>query len=130
MKKNILAAILIVTALTFNSCSSDDNSSKKEDTISKFQGTWTGTYSGPDSGTWTATIDMNGVFVGQTASSELPVSFQVKGEVDSTGKLEANFYLVNNVVGEFKGSLINNSGQGQWTNTAANISGTWQGTKN
>jgi len=54
----------------------------------------------------------------------------LKGSVSDSGILSANFYSNSTIVGDFKGSLSNNSGSGTWTNTAFNISGNWQGNKN
>lgn len=130
MKKIILAVVLVVSAFTFNSCSSDDNSTENVQTESKFKGTWTGTYSGEASGTWTAQIDANGEFTGQASSPVASTVFTMKGVVSDSGTLDADFYVNNSVVGEFNGTLNATSGQGNWTNTLLNLSGSWQGTKN
>lgn len=130
MKKIILAAVLLVSALSFTSCSSDDNSTENVQTESKFKGTWSGTYSGEASGTWTAQIDANGEFMGQASSPVASTVFTMKGTVSDSGELDADFYVNNSVVGVFNGTLNANSGQGNWTNTLLSLSGTWQGTKN
>lgn len=130
MKKVILAAILFATASTFTSCSSDDNSKEIVNTDSKFKGTWTGTYSGNDSGTFTALIDANGAFTGQASSSDAAVVFVIKGNVNDSGELDADFYSNDSPVGEFNGTLTSNSGHGTWTNMIVNFMGTWQATKN
>ena len=130
MKKIILAAVLLVSALSFTSCSSDDNSTETVQTESKFKGTWSGTYSGGASGNWTATIDENGEFIGQASNPSNPTVFTMKGTVNDSGILDADFYVNNSVVGEFNGTLNGSSGQGSWTNTILNLDGTWQGTKN
>lgn len=130
MKKIILAAILLVSALSFTSCSSDDNSTENIKTESKFKGTWSGTYSGEASGNWTATINENGEFVGQASNPSNPTIFTMKGVVSDSGILDADFYINNAVVGEFNGTLNATTGQGNWTNTLLDLEGIWQGTKN
>jgi len=130
MKKIILAAVLLVSALSFTSCSSDDNSTENVQTESKYKGTWTGVYSGEASGTWTAQIDANGEFTGQASSPVASTVFIMKGTISDSGVLDADFYVNNTIVGVFNGTLNANSGQGNWTNTLLNLSGTWQGAKN
>nr|WP_297306915.1 hypothetical protein [uncultured Flavobacterium sp.] len=130
MKKIILAAFLLVSALSFTSCSSDDNSTEVVSSESKFKGTWAGTYTGGASGNWTATIDENGEFIGQASNPSNPTIFTMKGAVNDSGILDADFYVNNSVVGEFNGTLNASSGQGSWTNTILNLEGNWQGSKN
>lgn len=130
MKKIILAAILVVSTISISSCKSDDNTTEKIQTESKFKGIWTGTYTGEASGTWTAQIDANGEFTGQASSPLASTVFTMKGSVNDSGILDADFYVNNSVVGEFNGTLNTNSGQGNWTNTLLNLTGNWQGAKN
>lgn len=131
MKKCLLAVLfLMATTLSVTSCSSDDNSTENIKTESKFKGAWTGTYSGEASGNWSALINENGEFTGQASSPSASTVFTMKGNVNDSGVLDADFYVNNSVVGEFNGTLEATSGQGNWTNTLLELSGTWNGTKN
>ena len=130
MKKIILALAVGFIAFANSSCSSDDNTTESVITESKFKGVWGGTYSGQASGNWNATIDENGIFVGQASSPLASTVFTMKGTISDSGVLDADFYVNDAVVGEFNGTLNTNTGQGNWTNTLLNLSGNWQGTKN
>ena len=46
--KNLLVSFLVVIVIFFVACEEDD--------VKPFEGTWSGTYTGGDSGTWEATV--------------------------------------------------------------------------
>ena len=76
--------LLLLSAMLIFACSSDDSS----DNNSQFEGEWSGTFDGGDSGTWTATVDSDGSLVGNVYSSVFEESYSATGA----------FFLNGNVV--------------------------------
>ena len=128
MMKKTLIAFVLSTGFWAVSCSSDDNS-PAVNPYEKFQGTWTGTFSGDtEGGTWTATFDENGKASG-TLSSE-SFSFDLEGQVSENGTIEAEYSNSNTVVGKMNGSMTETTASGTWESPLLSIQGTWEGTKN
>ncbi|WP_445731103.1 hypothetical protein [Mariniflexile sp.] len=107
-----------------SSCSKNDDNQD-----SKFQGTWTGTYTGAqDNGSWTANIDTNGKVTGTTSSTVYNNSLQLNGNISSSGEFIATAGSASNGA-EFNGQMTTTSVTGTWSNTTAGINGTWSGNK-
>lgn len=129
MKTFITILLSSFLSILFIQCSSDDNDSYPINNQSQFKGNWSGSYTGMSEGTWSASIDENGVFSGKTKPTQGLSIFFIEGEVNDNGILNAQFYFNNTVVGQFSGNLIQTEGQGQWTNTILNLTGSWKGSK-
>lgn len=133
MKKHFLS-ICIFSALTFGavSCnSSDDNHVHPENKLEKFKGTWVGTFSGGDTGNWTATIDESGKATGTVASNSVSsVNFVLTGTVTENGTINVSYTYNDEVVGTMTGTLTEKTGSGTWKSPVQNLEGTWTGSKN
>jgi len=132
MKKHFLT-ICIFSALAFGSisCSSDDNHVHQENKLEKFKGTWVGTFSGGDTGNWTATIDAAGKATGTVSSNSVAsVNFVLTGNVTENGTINVSYSYSGEEVGTMTGTLTNKTGSGTWTSPVQDLDGTWTGTKN
>lgn len=132
MKKHFLT-ICIFSALAFGSisCSSDDNHVHQENKLEKFKGTWVGTFSGGDTGNWTATIDAEGKATGTVASNSVAsVNFPLTGNVTENGTINVSYSYSGEEVGTMTGTLTDKTGSGTWTSPVQDLEGTWTGTKN
>ena len=130
MNKHFLT-ICIFSALVFGfvACNSDDNTPVEQTNLyAKYQGKWSGTYTGDGNGTWTATFDNNGKAVGSLVSGGN--TFNLSGEVAENGEINAEYKSGSAVVGTMTGTLTDKTGSGTWDNTIQNLNGTWTGTKN
>ena len=97
---------------------------------SPFEGTWSGTFSGNDSGTWLVLIDSDGKVSG-TAHSNSSNDYAVEGIVTSNGELSATLGTTSSG-GQFSGVLDDNGmGSGTWSTPIWFITydGTWIGSK-
>ncbi len=125
MKKILFLLTIFTLLLATSSCSKDDDTPN-----SKFQGIWSGTYSGSeDNGTWQATISADGSLTGTVTSTDFSnVILQLNGTVNPQGILNST-YGNTFFTGQFTGILQGNTASGQWNNETQQISGTWSGTK-
>ena len=98
-------------------------SGSRQTNNSKYAGTYTGTISGGDSGSWTIVIDSSGLISG-SGSSQNVGSFNFDGAVDNTGFLMG----VTEEAGAF-GSISGNSLSGSWFDDGVSYGGTFNGTK-
>ncbi len=115
MTKKIIILIFLLAGI---SC-------KKTET-NPFTGTWSGQFSGTDSGTWNITISNNGTVEGTGYSNLLRMNFEIEGRVNNAGNLLATFG-VTSLDGKFDGNLKGTSATGTWSN--GSYSGTWNGSK-
>ncbi len=125
MKKILM---LLMLSICLAGCSSDDDN--QEETTNSFAGSWAGTYTGGDEGTWNIVIDMQGNATGTAYSTMNNISFNINGAVSSTGDLIAT--IGNTSIGSaFTGQLNDNYGNGDWVNTFTDpdLTGTWMGSK-
>ena len=122
MKK--LFYTFLAVSILFCACKKDDDNTT---TNSQFSGNWTGTYSGGDSGVWAATISLNGAVNGSSTNANGD-NQTLSGSVTNSGSFSAAVG-VGSLESTFIGELSGNSGNGTWSNSAANLSGTWLGTK-
>ena len=119
--KKLLYTLLAVSIL-FATCKKEDSTPN-----SQFTGSWTGTYSGGDSGIWAATISLNGAVNGSSTNANGD-NQTLSGSVTNSGSFSATVgtgSLGSNFVGQFS----RNSGNGTWSNSAAGLTGTWEGNK-
>lgn len=130
MKKlNSLVLIALLCVGTFiSSCKKDDDEPAK--TENAYKGSWEGTFTGDDAGTWTATISGSGAITGSVKSNNLPgTSFPVSGSVSSAGKFEAVTIIMGDSVvftGDGSGGSV---AAGLWENANAGLVGIWSGEK-
>jgi len=129
--KNLLYTFLAILVVFFVACEEDD--------VKPFEGTWKGTYSGGDSGTWEATVtyssnDGVGVVIGTTTSSNAiwGGNSQIAGALGSDGTITAAIGTTNDG-GEWVGKFEKTHASGSWKGKDQNgssIEGTWTGKKN
>lgn len=117
MEKALL--FLLVLAITASACNHD----------APFEGTWAGTYSGNDTGTWQIVIDADGALNGIAYSNIIQSNMAITGIVSNNGDLSAT--STTSTGAQFVGTLTDNTGSGTWTNQFGTFtfSGTWVGTK-
>ncbi len=125
MKNLKKVLLLLMLSLTVIACSDDDSAA--EAVI--FAGSWSGTFTGGDSGTWEITVTNSGMVNGEAFSNNAQVFLTVTGNVDTSGEFRATAGSAENGA-TFTGTFTENSGTGTWENTAEDISGTWQGARN
>lgn len=120
MKKLFL---LVFTAFLFIGC-------KDEDTIYDFIGTWAGTYSGTEKGSWNIVVASDGKVTGTLDSEQTTENYYISGTLSESGELDATIGSPED--GEFKGTLTRDKkGSGTWVNAlpTPDRSGTWKGEK-
>lgn len=130
--KRIFLLFTAVCSLTIVSCSEDDQD-VVQNPYEVFAGTWQGTFSGDDHGTWTANINNQGEVSGTVHSEGYDITFTLSGTVNELGVLEAHYnYQSSGLMpgGNFNGTLTSNTGNGQWDSPNDAMNGTWEGTKN
>lgn len=86
MKNVVKIAWLLVMIVTL-SCSSDDSSDSGEPI--EFAGSWSGTFSGGDSGVWSAIINEDGTVTGDAFSSAAQESLPLNGTIATDGEFRA-----------------------------------------
>ncbi len=91
-----------------------------------FQGTWTGTFTGNDSGSWTVYVNDNGTVTGLGNSTVAATSFTIEGRINNAGNLVATFGT-SSLDGTFNGTMSGRQCSGTWSN--GNYQGPWSGTK-
>lgn len=124
--------IFSALALGTISCdANDDQHEHQENKLEKFKGTWVGTFSGGDSGSWTATIDAAGKASGTVVSNSAPsVNFVLTGNVTENGTIAISYSYNNQEVGTMTGTLTEKTGSGTWASPIQDLEGNWTGTKN
>lgn len=127
-----LLMFLAWTTLTIG-CSDDEEPNvtpKVEDTNHAYMGSWSGTFDGGDSGTWTMECDKDGNFMGSFMSGNSGTNYSIdSGFVDDMGKFSAQIYIGATKI-DFIGQGVNgDSASGTWGNSTAMIDGTWSGSK-
>tara|TARA_E500000331_G_scaffold226836_1_gene217183 strand:- start:714 stop:1109 length:396 start_codon:yes stop_codon:yes gene_type:complete len=130
--KNLLLSFLIVIAIFLVACEEDD--------VKPFEGTWSGTYTGGDSGSWQmVVIYENGESYGTingTTNFYNGGSTGIFGSVDSYGTITGAF--VDETITTIGGTVWNgkfelNDAAGTWEGKDPNgssVEGTWTGKKN
>ncbi|HLW62281.1 MAG TPA: hypothetical protein VKY33_02670 [Flavobacterium sp.] len=129
MRKKTLIAFVLTAGFWAVSCSSDDNTSAVNP-YEKFQGTWTGTFSGDDEGTWTATFDSAGKATGTLESNTVTFPFDLEAQVSENGEITAEYSSGGRSVGTMDGILTETTASGTWKSPEQNAQGTWEGSKN
>ena len=126
MKNVVKITLLLLTIVTF-SCSSDDSNDNDEPLV--FVGSWSGTFSGGDSGVWSAIITEEGTVTGDAFSNTAQESLPLNGTISTEGSFRATAGTAENGA-TFSGTFTVDSSSGTWENTADQISGTWMGARN
>lgn len=116
--KNYVPIFVMFLSFITISCSKDSSSNNIP---GSYVGDWAGTYSGDDSGSWTATIDSKGVLTGETEDGF------VKGSVDASGKWTAGIESTGvSFTGQINGTTIS----GTWKDIEVpSFNGTFTGNK-
>ena len=129
MKQTILIFLSISLITFLNSCSNSNIDPIVQPT--NYQGIWNGTYSGDDSGTWTATVDDKGVATGSATSAVYSATYNLNGTVNlKNGQFSATIGEVSTGTkfsGQFTVSSTATIGSGTWTNESLNMTGVWEG---
>ena len=123
--KNLLY-IFLATSLICSSCSENDKNITPPIT-NQYTGIWTGTYTGDDSGIWTATISSNGNVNGNSTNANGDLQ-SLNGSVTNSGIFSATVGT-GTLGSSFTGTLNRNNGVGLWENSSFNLTGTWTGVK-
>ena len=127
MKFDIMKKLFLITFIfTLFACSGGDDNNNT--TNSEFQGEWSGTFSGDDNGTWTASINSKGDVSGTSYSTIFNDNYSLQGYVSSSGQFQATIGTTSGGA-VFTGQFNGNSGSGMWVNTGAMMSGSWSGNK-
>ena len=94
--------------------------------LEAFVGTYSGTFSGDDSGTWTAVVDSTGNVTGSGASSAIG-NFLISGNVTRSGAI---FFTAGTVTAgaNFSGTIsLSGEVSGNWASVIFGTSGTFSG---
>jgi len=123
--------ILLALSLITLSCNSDDNSSNviEHNPYEKYIGKYKGNYYGGDTGTWEVAISNQGMISGTVRSSQFNLTFQLEGEIDANGNLNATYQYNNQAAGVFEAVINEDSVSGIWSNSLSNLAGTLEGNK-
>ena len=128
MKKvfSLLLIILPLMLLTV-SCHDEEDPIVKTTPYSKFKGSWTGTYSGGDSGIINFSVKDDGTITGDIESESFPASdLTLKGKVTIEGAVNIRLmYMETTDIGGYIGTMTESNASGSWTNTSAVITGSW-----
>ena len=127
MMKKTLIAFVLSAGFWAVSCSSDDNN-PAVNPYEKFQGTWTGTFSGEDEGTWTANIDDTGKATGKIESNTMTFPFDLEGQISENGEINMEYTSGTSAGGTMTGTMTETSASGIWSGFG--LQGTWEGAKN
>ena len=91
--KNLLLLFVLFT-LVFQSCNNDDDDEIGDAIVSPFAGTWSGTYAGDDSGTWSMEVSDSGDFIkgssfsNNAQQSQVTISATFNADGSSTSESE------------------------------------------
>ena len=125
MKK--LSILTLLNVVFLFSCKNKD--------FKDFEGTWKGTYTGEDQGSWTMEIDEEGDIEGSARSDDFPgFPISIEGSVSKEGELNV---LTNSAFFDltFEGKINGEKASGTWisesdsSGTTVAIEGTWSGSK-
>ena len=128
MKHGIVKALAIcAAALALAGCGSDGDDDGSS--ASPFEGTWSGTYSGSDNGSWSFTVDSNGTVPGTVWGDQ---TLTLSGSVSDSGAISADIGIPGtDDAASFQGQMDEENGTvtGTWTSAPLNQSGTFSGTR-
>ncbi|MEE2930906.1 MAG: hypothetical protein VX370_00060 [Bacteroidota bacterium] len=119
MKKILL--ILLCVPLIFSSCKKDENNNNPD---SPFEGFWSGTYGGDESGNWDGTVSANGNCAGEATTTDFG-TVSLTGNVNNDGDFTAAIGSGNYGI-TFVGIIDSNYVSGSWTSGVGG-SGYWEG---
>ena len=120
--KNLSILAMLVAVLAFSSC--------KKVESNPYQGTYSGTFAGDDTGIWSGTVNESGNMDGTGISSTVPgIPFELKGQVDNNGHFTANLNIPLLGAIAFDGQITNGQVTGTWVNVSSQIQGTFEGAK-
>ncbi len=102
----------------------------KKNPYENYEGSWSGTYQGGDSGSWNVNIDDEGKISGTAESDSVPdFPFDFDGQLSEDGDFDASVDLFFTTA-EFEGKIDGSNASGTWKNEGDQINGTWSGKKN
>lgn len=122
MLKKLTVLSLMLTLVIFTSC-------KEDNPYEEYEGNWSGTYTGEDTGVWSVNINTEGAISGSFESDSIQdFPINLTGNVSESGSFNAS-RIIAGVTIEFIGQLTGSKGNGTWNNQQQEISGTWSGSK-
>ena len=121
--------MLLVLSTMIISCNSDDNVTNviEQNPYEKYKGKYKGQYTGEDSGEWEVTITNHGVVSGTVHSLQFNLTFQLDGQIDTSGNIDATYQYNNQNAGSLNATIKGSLVTGTWINTLSNLSGTLSG---
>ncbi len=121
LKKMSLMGVML-TLVFFTSC-------KEDNPYADYEGNWSGTYTGEDTGIWSVNINEEGKIKGTFESDSIAnFDLNLEGNVSESGRFDAS-QTIFGFRFEFTGQLADSKANGTWNNVEQQISGTWSGTK-
>lgn len=123
MKTTVFSLLICIMLFA---CKKSDNSNNN----SNFAGTWKGSYSGSEKGTWIMIIDNGGKVTGYITREYGGAAAEATGFVTQNGDISMAVGA-SDIGATFKGKLVNGSGSGTWENPSyrSDWNGTWTGIK-
>jgi hypothetical protein len=121
MKNRFKYALIPLFLLCLIACSTDSDPIEAV----PFEGNWSGTFDGGDSGSWTITVRADGSLTGQAFSNNAQLFLMVEGDVNTSGATAGS--AQNGAT--FEGTFLENTSSGTWENAAEQISGNWVGSR-
>jgi len=130
----VICLSLFGFGLIFSGCGGDDDDSAESNIdLSQYSGTWIGTFSGTDTGTWEVVIDSQGNATGTGFSNDLNQTYNIYGKANQNNVLEfeASFDGGGTIGSKFTGTFSDtNTCSGTWTNeNYSSEHGTFEGSK-
>lgn len=131
MKTIKMLALLMTSIVGVTTSCKDEASTTPTPQITNhaYMGTWQGTFSGDDSGTWDMVADKDGKFMGEMYSENSKQSYPLTGSIDNNGKFDALIIVSGDTINFDGQGSGGTSASGTWENPSYMISGTWVGAK-
>lgn len=131
--KKFLFSLMVIMPVTLTAVSCDSNDEQSHEHVNpydQFKGTWTGSFSGEDSGTWNATIDKDGKAAGTISSNGISsLTFQLSGTISENGSINMSYTYNGQQLGTMTGTMGTVNASGTWESPVQDKKGTWTGTK-
>jgi len=131
--KKFLITLMVIIPMTITAVSCDSNDEQPHQHVNpydQFKGTWTGVFTGEDSGSWSASIDHEGKATGSISShGDASLEFELSGKISENGTVSMTYTYNGQQVGTMTGTMTATSSSGTWESSVQGLKGTWTGTK-